>query len=719
MAKRVLQVGPRLASVSNGAVSLVPPVTDLTADEPEPVDIDGKIQASIKLHFKSPADMGIGDYEFTGVVVHVQTTDRTTRILDSYTYKGAESEDVTIEVLQDYPADDEDWNVYVCSKSDKLENDLILNDQENSTPNVLVSVPAQPFTGGAPDVLAFHAGAFNQTTGLWSLKMKWNSLRDHMIIDWGCLLPSATLNWSGVAVFLKLPNGDVVQPTGIMDESMFEQTENGKIHYDAVGISLTDVPADPEQWEFIAVSYDRDGNPNTDPDGDPFGPSIKLMTLAPAAQPITEGGVVNITDAVGKITLGNIENLGEFNIGSFVGQLGIDRIGNVGTFRIENFTGNLPIGRIDNLGTLNINNFAGSLSSEKITSLKVDKLEGVIITQQLADGILNDLNKFAQDFRPITKVSSLPTLPNPGYPDKTIVLLTTTSTLYKNSSGSWATVSASDTVTGKISDGDVLTISAGKLIGQVNAANVTSIRVDQLTGSLSVGQANSVNVQTLNGNWDCSRLTNVSSLSIGSLSGNFDASRLTNLAAINITNLTGNLDASRLTNLTTLSIGSLSGNLDASRLTNLGLLSINTFSGTITNLNATSVNLVGQWNDGHISGIVAGKISAGTINVTGTGMTFSGSGGIVVAGGGNISVSPGSILGFSASFKSAGVGWDIIPGPGPYISSNSSLSYINAGNFRCNGSAGLSGVINIQTLAGGYHSFTFNGGILTGYQYVS
>ena len=161
---------------------------------------------------------------------------------------------------------------------------------------------------------------------------------------------------------------------------------------------------------------------------------------------------INIEDFAGSVHINRIAKLGEFNIGSFRGQLEISRIDNLGSIDIGTFRGNLDVGRVANLGSFNIGSFAG-----------------VITTQQIQEGFLADLNKFAQELRPITRVASRPALPNPAYPVGTIVLDLSDSKLYKNADGAnWTVVTASDTITGKIASGDIISVNAATLIGQIN-----------------------------------------------------------------------------------------------------------------------------------------------------------------------------------------------------------------------------------------------------------
>ena len=709
----------------------VPDVTGLTADAPVPVVVEGTLKASITLHCQAPAELGTGSFEFQGVQVTYLTPTRTTTYPDRFSFAGAPQEDFTFSLIVPYPAVDEEWTIYLAAKSDRYTNALDLA----ATPSVIVSVPAKPFTGDAPDVLTFRAGTMNQTDGTWTPAMYWEPLKSKMLCDWGCLLPSDTLNWSAVALFIQTPDA-YVQASDLIPADAFTQTDAGLVYFGCVAIEGADIPGTPEQWTFIACSYDRAGVPNQDPDGNPYGPAVNLMTLAPETKPITDSGQVNLSTAVGtisisnihditaidigtltgKVDISNVTNLGTIAISTFTGKLDISKVDNLGTVAISSFTGSLDVSRIGNLNTLLIGSFTGSLDVSKVANLNtldIASFEGVITTPQLQAGIMSDLTKYADALRPITKVASLPVPPGAAYPPNTVVLRTSDSTLWKNNAGTWAPVTASDTVTGKIADADITNITATKLVGQINAANVRSISVSQLSGTLSIGQANLVALTSLSGNLDVARINNINTINLTNLTGNLDISRVNNVNTIQINSLSGNLDCSHLSNLSALTISNLTGNLDITRVNNIGTVSINSFTGTINNLNATTVTLTGQWADGSISAVSCTKLVAGSIDVSGTGVTFSGAAGIILSNGGNIYINPGWIYGTAAKFKSLGAGWEIVGGMFPSIQSVSSGSFIDTLVYKCNGAAGATASFSIPGTDSITHYLTFNGGILS------
>ena len=237
--------------------------------------------------------------------------------------------------------------------------------------------------------------------------------------------------------------------------------------------------------------------------------------------------------------MGRIANLGTFLVSDFSGNLTIDRISNLGSFNVANFSGNLPVGRIDNLGSFNIANFAGNLDVSRVdnlTTLAVSSFTGslnfeprgqpgLVQHRQLrrchrdpagAGRLPADLDKFAADLRPITKVASRPALPNAAYPVDTVVLDLSDSKLYKNVAGTWTAVSAKDTITGKLAATDILSVDANTIIGQINAGVITHVQISQFAGTLSAAQANAISIHTFNGNLDVTRVANLGTISISS-----------------------------------------------------------------------------------------------------------------------------------------------------------------------------------------------------------
>ena len=255
-------------------------VTQVTASVPEPVEVEDTVKARVVAHYVAPADLGTGDTKFSGVAAFVQTPSKITQLPDAFIFAGGAGQSVDIALYLTYPDAAEEWTIYLCPKSDKYTNPLTLRGEATPTPNVQVSMPTRDAAlPPVPDVLAFRVGSYNQTAKEWTPVLRKETLKAKMLADWGCLLPGNTVNWSGVAIFIRVPDGTNIQATGIMGKSVFSQTADGLVFYDCIAIEGTDLPVIPESWTFIACSYDREGRPHHDAAGNPIGPTCVVQTL--------------------------------------------------------------------------------------------------------------------------------------------------------------------------------------------------------------------------------------------------------------------------------------------------------------------------------------------------------------------------------------------------------------------------------------------------------
>lgn len=137
------------------------------------------------------------------------------------------------------------------------------------------------------------------------------------------------------------------------------------------------------------------------------------------------------------------------------------------------------------------------------------------------------------------------------------------------------------------------------------------------------------------------------------------------------------------------------------------------YAGTI---NANQIN-AGSLAAGVIltSKIGAAQINTGTIDVGSGGMTFSGSGGIILANGGNITASPGYVQAGTLKALAAGAGILIgsTTGPIPFgitaTGTYASYAYCDLPLYKCGGASGWSGTF----ATGDGRTVTVSGGIIT------
>jgi len=144
-------------------------------------------------------------------------------------------------------------------------------------------LPSNPYAEQPPNVLLFRAGRSNGD-GTFAPAMYWDSSRNTMLIDWGCMLPVDRLNWSGVQIWIKRPDGlggyAYIKATDILKLEQFAEAEDGtRYRYDTISVALESIPDPAEDWMFIAASYNRLGVMRQSITGVPLGPTVALSTL--------------------------------------------------------------------------------------------------------------------------------------------------------------------------------------------------------------------------------------------------------------------------------------------------------------------------------------------------------------------------------------------------------------------------------------------------------
>lgn len=95
-------------------------------------------------------------------------------------------------------------------------------------------------------------------------------------------------------------------------------------------------------------------------------------------------------------------------------------------------------------------------------------------------GAVNDLANFASTLRPVTIVSSLPSLPSSAYPTGALVYLTSNNKVYRNSAGTWTlAVDGADITAGTIT---AAALAADLVLGTLIRTADTGVRVEMQGG---------------------------------------------------------------------------------------------------------------------------------------------------------------------------------------------------------------------------------------------
>jgi hypothetical protein len=101
-----------------------------------------------------------------------------------------------------------------------------------------------------------------------------------MVIDWQARVPTDTVNWAGVQVYI-LAGGTYVKATGFIPaESFWDDGGPALVFRSSIEINRKDLPSSSQTWRFICVSTGKSGTEKADGSGNPSGPYVDLNTLA-------------------------------------------------------------------------------------------------------------------------------------------------------------------------------------------------------------------------------------------------------------------------------------------------------------------------------------------------------------------------------------------------------------------------------------------------------
>ena len=265
-------LGPHIADVTD--IALV----EIVAVELDPAS--RAVGAAITLSYTAPV-IASDESAFVGVDVDVITPDGVVHPQGTFPYEGEELGEGTVVLRLPCPAVEEDWDIRFRSRCSSYANLLVLTG-DGLTPGLVVTVGAFADIADPLAVVNFHAGQM-QGERTFLPNMYWDSIRQAMLIDWACMPPISTVNFSGVQVWIKIPDGAsgyrYVQATGTIPLSDFTQVGDYLVHYDTIAIVLADIPVPVQTWEFIAVNVDRAGVLRVDENRVVIGPSVQLDTL--------------------------------------------------------------------------------------------------------------------------------------------------------------------------------------------------------------------------------------------------------------------------------------------------------------------------------------------------------------------------------------------------------------------------------------------------------
>lgn len=157
--------------------------------------------------------------------------------------------------------------------------------------------------------------------------------------------------------------------------------------------------------------------------------------------------------------------------------------------------------------------------------------QGLIISDQLANGIIDDLGKFAASTRPIPVYEAMPALPAPDLPAGAYFFNNANGHFYQvNPDGVTTTDKGTDpdalagamklysigkmnvkSFIGLIAAAQIENITAGQIVGMITAPQIASVNASAITGSIGADQIGTVNAGAIQGQ--------IVSTQIGSVNG--------------------------------------------------------------------------------------------------------------------------------------------------------------------------------------------------------
>lgn len=143
--------------------------------------------------------------------------------------------------------------------------------------------------------------------------------------------------------------------------------------------------------------------------------------------------------------------------------------------------------------------FQGMIGADQIGAVNAGTIEGLIVSSQVADGILDSLSKFAPALRPIPRLAVAPALPSPAYPVGSHFRNATSGLYYENIADAWVEVTAGMALSGKLEYELIGKLAVERLNGLILAAQIDSVTVEQVNGTIQAGGSILVNANSVFG----------------------------------------------------------------------------------------------------------------------------------------------------------------------------------------------------------------------------
>jgi hypothetical protein len=360
--------------------------------------------------------------------------------------------------------------------------------------------------------------------------------------------------------------------------------------------------------------------------------TLRMLSRKDAALPtaiIGPGTTIPAENITGQLTA---DQIGGVYAEDLVGQVAAHQIsavaadtitGSIQADQIGTVSGESIIGAIGGPGsTVQVygQSITGVISGDDV-DVDAAVISGVIVSDQLADRILDSLRLVEPGMAVIERVPAaapLPTLPNVEYPVGNTVLQSAIygvsrygtarygSVLYENKANVWTVSQASGTLTGILKYNDIESIQAQQITGLIIASQIQSIKAEQITGIIQADQIGSVKASSITGQINADQIDKVYAQDItGSITGD-------QIGSVRAETIYGTISAASgvIVNANTIQ-GTITGTnvtIDASRIT------IGTMSGNrVIDIRGETIN-IGSIHDGAIGDVSGGKLNVGTVN---------------------------------------------------------------------------------------------------------
>jgi hypothetical protein len=303
-----------------------------------------------------------------------------------------------------------------------------------------------------------------------------------------------------------------------------------------------------------------------------------LMQATGAGWLMLSGAGIGTTGAVSGLTTVTAANIvGEIQANQIASIEASQITGQIESNQIASVTASEIVGEIasSQINTVTASQITGTLTSTQIASVAATTISGTISASQIGSVAATS----------ITGVIVSSQLENQIINSANLIA---TSGVFANgitNNGSTIGISPSGMTSGSWTASQIASVNSGTLVGLIVAGQINSISTSQLTGQIAT--------------------TN--------LSGTITASQISSVYATDISTTYGGISASQISSV---SASSINGSLSATQ---------------IGSVNASTINFNILLGPSDISSVNASQINTGTINVGSGGITFSGTGGIIVS----------------------------------------------------------------------------------------